>query len=68
MATNLHGNLIVEFPPRCKPLPDGYRVIQLDSGYYLWEMDHPTKCVEGSISLDRWWVRRCAFAHHAGKI
>ena len=54
----------VRFPKRCKPLPPGYRVIQLDSGHYLWVLDGPGVETEGLISWDRWWVRRCAFAHH----
>ena len=33
----------VKFPRHFKPLPPGYRIVQLDS--------------------DRYWVRRCAFAH-----
>lgn len=52
----------VRFPVRCKPLPPGYRIAQLDSGHYLWTKDDLT---EGRISWDRWWVRRCAFEHAA---
>lgn len=51
----------ITFPARCKPLPPGYRVVQLDSGHYVWMTD----TAEGLISVDRWWVRRCAFAHAA---
>ena len=50
----------VRFPKRCKPIPPGYKIIQLDSGHYLWVLNDSK---EGLISWDRWWVRRCAFAH-----
>jgi len=65
----MNWNDNVQFPRRCKPLPPGYRIVQLDSGYFLWVLDGATNKnggpVEGLISWDRWWVRRCAFAHHA---
>jgi hypothetical protein len=51
----------VSYPKRYSPLPPGYRVIQLDSGHFLWT--HDESCSEGVISWDRYWVRRCAFAH-----
>jgi hypothetical protein len=57
----------VQFPARCKPLPPGYRIVQLDSGHFMWTWgedpaDHEK---EGFISWDRWWVRRCVFANYA---
>lgn len=58
----------VKFPKHFKPLPPGYRIVQLDSGHYLWcyypdpNVDDYTK--EGLISWDRYWVRRCVFAHY----
>lgn len=59
----------VQFPKRVKPLPQGYRIVQLDSGHYLWvfavDGDFNNSSCEGAISWDRWWVRRCAFAHAA---
>lgn len=55
----------VKFPARCRPLPPGYKIVQLNSGHYLWVLEGEFKDTEGSISWDRWWVRRCAFAHHA---
>jgi hypothetical protein len=60
----------VQFPARCKPLPPGYRIVQLDSGHYQWTWgedpdDHEK---EGFISVDRWWVRRCVFANYAERM
>ena len=63
----------VQFPKRYKPLPPGYRIVQLDSGHFLWEFagdgktprNRPGGECEGLISWDRYWVRRCAFAHAA---
>ena len=65
----MHWNDNVKFPARCKPLPPGYRIIQLDSGHFLWVKggDDDPVC-EGLISWDKWWVRRCAFAHARGDI
>jgi hypothetical protein len=58
----------VQFPKRYKPLPPGYRIIQLDSGHFLWvyaaDGDFDNSNVEGPICWDRFWVRRCAFAHY----
>lgn len=60
----------VIFPRRFRPLPPGYRVVQLDSGYYLWTWGPPDVVAlgdyveEGLISWDKFWVRRCAFANH----
>ncbi len=53
----------VKFPKHFKPLPPGYRIVQLDSGHYLWCVGDTN--IEGAISWDRYWVRRCAFAHFA---
>jgi hypothetical protein len=62
-----HGNPVVQWPKRYRPLPDGYRVIQLDSGHYMWEKVGGVNVnggpLEGPISWDRFWVRRCAFKH-----
>lgn len=55
----------VGFSARCRPLPPGYRIVQLDSGHFLWVFDDN---LEGPISWDRWWVRRCAFHHHAEQV
>ena len=55
----------VKFPKRCRPLPPGYRIALLDSGHYLWTFED---FYEGVISWDRWWVRRCAFHHHAEQV
>lgn len=57
----MNWNDDVQYPKRCKPLPPGYKVIQLDSGHFMWVLNGE---VEGPISVDRWWVRRCAFAHY----
>lgn len=54
----------ISFPKRCKPLPPGFRVAQLDSGHFLWVREGEGFEYEGFISWDRWWVRRCAFAHY----
>lgn len=51
----------VPFPKRYRPLPNGYRVIQLDSGHFMWV--HDPSGDGGLISWDRYWVRRCAFAN-----
>lgn len=57
----------VRFPERYRPLPPGYRVMQLDSGHFLWvfaaDGNFENSSCEGPISWDRYWVRRCAFAH-----
>ena len=53
----------VKFPKHFKPLPPGYKIVQLDSGHYLWVLEAPTRDIEGLMSWDRYWVRRCAFAH-----
>jgi hypothetical protein len=62
------GNDIVEFHRRYKPLPPGYKIVQLDSGHYLWVLEGVHKDTEGFMSWDKWWVRRCAFAHHAASL
>jgi len=58
----------VRFPKHFKPLPPGYRIVQLNSGHYLWELEGAVNRnggpVEGLICWDRYWVRRCAFAHY----
>ena len=58
----------VQYPKRYKPLPPGYRVVQLDSGHFMWVKDEGVNRnggpIEGLISWDRYWVRRCAFAHY----
>lgn len=60
----------VPFPKRYKPLPPGYKIVQLDSGHFLWTWGDPETFakgdyeLEGLISWDRFWVRRCAFAHY----
>jgi len=57
----------VAFPAHCRPLPPGYRIVQLDSGHYLWTLDDATNVnggpVEGLMHWDRWWVRRQVFLH-----
>jgi hypothetical protein len=54
----------VKFPAHCKPLPSGYRIVQLDSGHYLWVCDSiEGGAGEGLIDVDRWRARRGAFAH-----
>lgn len=62
----------VQYPKRCKPLPPGYRVVQLDSGHFMWvyaaDGDFENSNVEGLISWDRWWVRRCAFANYEERL
>ena len=58
---NEFGNRIMKWPKNYRPLPPGYRVIQLDSGHYLWVNDDGE---EGFISVNRFWVRGCAFAHY----
>ena len=57
---------VVKWPKHYDPLPPGYEVIQLDSGHYLWT--HEESDLEGLISWDKYWVRRCAFAHADGLI
>jgi hypothetical protein len=60
----------VKFPKHFKPLPPGYRIVQLDSGHYMWlwgtqeEIANNDYSEEGMISWDRYWVRRCAFANY----
>ena len=49
----------VTFPKHFKPLPPGYQVMWTGS-HYIWKTDEE----EGVISWDRFWVRRCAFAHY----
>jgi hypothetical protein len=58
----------VKFPARIKPLPPGYKIVQLDSEHYEWTWAPPGNdladyTAEGFIHWDRWWVRRCVFAH-----
>lgn len=54
----------VKFPARCKSLPPDYRIVQLDSGHYLWVCDSiEGGAGEGDIDVDRWRARRGAFAH-----
>ena len=43
------------------PMPEGYAVIQMDSGHYMW-MNKEEQ--EGPLCVDPYWCRRCAFAHH----
>ncbi len=61
----------VQFPKHMKPLPPGYRIVQLDSGHFMWiyaeDGDFENSSCEGPISWDRWWVRRCAFANHEAR-
>ena len=60
----------VQFPKRYKPLPPGYKIVQLDSGHFMWIWGSPEERakgdhnLEGPISWDRYWVRRCVFAHY----
>ncbi len=66
----MNWNDNVQFPKRVKPLPSGYRIVQLDSGHFLWVRDcgNGDHDKEGLISVDKWWVRRCAFMHAAGEL
>lgn len=55
----------VTFPSRYKPLPAGYRVIQLDSGHFMWIGPFDAKLgreTESGIDWDKYRVRRGAFA------
>lgn len=56
-----YGNPIVEWPKHYKPLPGGYYVVFVDD-HYKWINEDLN--LEGLISWDRYWARRCAFAHH----
>lgn len=61
----------VQFPKHYKPLPAGYRIVQLDSGHYMWVWGTPEQVAvndymfEGPICWDKWWVRRCVFKRDA---
>jgi len=56
----------VNFPAHYKPLPKGYRVVWDDDlEHYYWIND---KDETGLSSWDRFWCRRCAFAHKKGRI
>jgi hypothetical protein len=60
----------ITFPARYKPLPDGYRVVQLDSGHFMWIGPFDVlvqREVESVIDVDKYRVRRGAFAH-AGRV
>jgi hypothetical protein len=58
--TDPYGNPIVEWPKHYKPLPEGYYVVFADN-YYNWVNDELD--LEGPVHWDRYFVRRCAFAH-----
>lgn len=58
----------VKFPARLKPLPAGYRMVQLDSGHYLWVRPGETTEDEGPICWNRWWVRAWAFEDYAWRV
>lgn len=64
MATNESGDLIIKWPKQYAPLPPGYVVVLLDSGYYMWILEGPIENVKGMVSWDKWWVRQCAFNHY----
>lgn len=42
-------------------MPPGYRLWQLDSGHYLWELNDRT---ESAIHWDRWAIYRGAWNHY----
>ena len=52
----------VQFPGHCRPLPPGYRIIQLDSGHYIWVLETPEREIESGIHWDKWAVWRGVFA------
>ena len=60
----------VKFPTRCKPLPPGYRISQLDSGHYVWTWAAPGDALdnytlESGIHWNRWAIWRGCFEHAA---
>lgn len=62
------GQAVVVWPKSFRALPAGYAVIQLDEGqgHFLWVGPGVNKNggpVEGVISRNPYWVRRCAFSH-----
>lgn len=60
----------VTFPKRVRPLPEGYRVVQLDSGHFMWVGPYDAKLgreTESFIHWDKWAVWRGAFADAAGR-
>lgn len=56
--------LYYNYPKRFKPLPEGYRVYQLDSGHFMWVYGE----LKSPIHWDRFWIRRHAFLHFEGKV
>ena len=54
-----YGNPIVIFPAHWRPLPDGYRVVQLDSGHFMWETADGTR--ESGMDWNPYRVRRGCF-------
>ena len=58
----------VPFPKRCRPLPTGYHIVQLDSGHYMWIWS-PTAVAddyefESEIHCNKWAVWRGVFEHY----
>lgn len=58
-GVNWFGNRILQWPPNQR-LPEGWQVIQLDSGHYMVEC--PAKNIEGCIWANRFSARRHALA------
>jgi hypothetical protein len=56
------------FPKRVRPLPPGYRIVQLDSGHFMRIGPFDSKLgreSESYIHVDRWAVWRGVFADAA---
>lgn len=46
-------------------MPPGYVLWWLE-GHYLWQ--HENDVDQGHISVDRWWVYRCAWKHYRSRL
>ncbi len=56
---------VVEWPKHFKKLPEGYEV-RFNGSHFQWFKD--SEDLESLQGWDRYWVRRCAFAHHEAAI
>lgn len=60
----MRGPYEVTFPKHFRPLPRGYRIVQLDSGHFMWIGPFDSKLgreTESNICWDKYAVRRWAF-------
>ncbi len=62
MADGVFDDVPAENFGALSPLPDGYVVVWSESSeMYFWTIRGGD--IEGGVSWDRYWVRRCALAH-----